>query len=186
MNGTGTLGTGGLAVRVIGPIAIEPDHAPLHAPVGADHAAVLGDRIADGAPYAVGDQSAAGAEAARDRAVGPGPERHLLDLVDAFNPQVGVPEPAFLGGEAVLDRAEPPQVVAGRQLGIEARAPEIQRLFQPIRCGSRCAPSRRHDRRGRNGTKNPQASRAQARLKYTSAHAILPNPCPPSCERTKP
>src|ERR1044071_4718653 len=98
MNGTGTLGTGGLAVGVIGPIAIEPDHAPLHAPVGADHAAILDDRVADGAPHAVGNQRAPAAEPARNGAVGPGPESHLLDLIEAVDPQVGVPEPAFLGG----------------------------------------------------------------------------------------
>src|SRR5262245_48905874 len=101
-------GPRGVARRVMGPIAVDADHAPVHAPACADHAGVLDDRVTHGPPLAVRDEGAAGAEAARDRTVGPRAERDLADLVEAFDPQRRVPEPAFLGREAVLDGAERP------------------------------------------------------------------------------
>src|SRR4051794_9618843 len=134
-------GLGGLAGGGVGPVAVEADHAPLHAPTGADHAAVLDDRVFHRAPLAVGDQGAAGAEPARDGAVSPGPERDLANLLDGLNAQVGIPEPVFLGPKAALDLIDRPAVVAGRELGIELRPPEIDGLFQPVRRRNRRAPS---------------------------------------------
>ena len=125
-------GTGGLAGRVVGPVAVDADDAPVHAPVRADHAAVLDDRVADRAPLAVGNQRAAGAEAARDRAVGPGAECDLPDLVETLDPQIRVPEPAFLGRKVSLDRVERPGILAGRELGVEPRAPEVEGLLEPV------------------------------------------------------
>src|SRR5262245_18514288 len=57
---------------VIGPVAVEPDDAPLDAPARADHAGVLGDRIVDGVLAAVRDLDDAAAEAARNGVGGPG------------------------------------------------------------------------------------------------------------------
>ncbi len=103
--------------RVVGPVAVDADHAPLDAPGRADHAAVLDDGIAHRPPMAVGGQRAAAAEPARNGAVGPWPERDLADLVEVRDLQVGIPEPAFLGRKPLLNGAERPGVVAGRQLG---------------------------------------------------------------------
>src|SRR5918995_4608987 len=100
----GRSGPGGLAGWVVRPVAVDADHAPVHVPVRADHPGVLDDRVADRAPFSVGHQRPAGAEAARNRAVGPGAERDFPDLVEALDPQIRVPEPAFLGAEASLDR----------------------------------------------------------------------------------
>src|SRR5262245_13752875 len=70
---------GHLAGRIIGPVAIEPDDAPLDAPARADHAGVLGDRIVDSVLAAVGDLDDPAAEAAWNGVGGPGPERGLAD-----------------------------------------------------------------------------------------------------------
>ena len=150
----------------------------IHAPARADHAAVLDDRVADRAPHAVGDQRAAGAEAARDRAVGPGPERDLADLVEAFDPQGRVPEPAFLGREALLDGVERPGVVAGRELGVEARAPQIDGLFEPVGGEGRRAPRGCKHAGGCCHTKNSRSARTrntQAICECANAHLTLPN-----------
>src|SRR2546430_1656914 len=80
-----------LAGRVVGPVAIEPDHAPFDAPLGADHAGVLGNRIMDGVLAAVRDLDHAAAETARDGVGGPGAERGLANLLETDDLEVDVP-----------------------------------------------------------------------------------------------
>src|SRR5207248_6037647 len=116
------LGPGSPAFRVVSPVAIDPDHAPLDAPTATDHAAVLDDRIADRPPVAVRDLDAAGAEPARNGAVGPGPVGDFADLVEVRDLQIGVPEPAFLGRKPPLNGGERRRVVTGGQLRVEAWA----------------------------------------------------------------
>src|SRR5215212_5948793 len=87
------------AFRVVGPVAVDADHAPLHAPLPTDHAAVFDDRVADRPPVPVGDQRPAAAKAAGNGPVRPGPVGHFADAVEGRDLQVGIPEPAFLGGE---------------------------------------------------------------------------------------
>src|SRR5215472_8671935 len=84
------------AGRVVGPVAVEPDHAPLDPPVGADHAGVLLDRIVDRVPAAVGDLDAAAAEAPRDALRRPGAERGLADILETDDGEIAGPEGAFL------------------------------------------------------------------------------------------
>src|SRR5262245_41591359 len=80
-----------LAGRVVRPVAVEPDDAPLDAPARADHPGVLGDGIVDDVPAAVRDFDDAAAETAwnglrRPRAKGG--LAHLLEIEDA---QIGRP-----------------------------------------------------------------------------------------------
>src|SRR5712672_1213260 len=75
-----------LAHRVIRPVAVEADDAPLDTPTRADHAAVLGDGVMDHVSAAVGDFDDAAAEAAWNGLRGPRAERglaHLLEIEDA-------------------------------------------------------------------------------------------------------
>src|SRR5436190_14457837 len=44
------------AMRFVGPVAIEPDHAEIDAPIHADHPHVFGDRIIDRVAQSVVDQ----------------------------------------------------------------------------------------------------------------------------------
>src|SRR5262249_43219132 len=71
-----------LAGRVVGPVAVEPDDAPLDAPGGADHAAILGDGVMNDVPAAVRDFDDAAAEPAWNGLRGPGAERGLADLLE--------------------------------------------------------------------------------------------------------
>jgi hypothetical protein len=43
-----------LALRIIGPVAVEADHAPFHAVTCPQHAGVLNDRIVDQVLFAIG------------------------------------------------------------------------------------------------------------------------------------
>src|ERR1700761_5545305 len=80
------------AVRLIGPFAVEADHAELNADTDADHAAVLGDRVVHRAPHAIGDHGGRLAEPARDCARRPWLPGHFLDPLEAGDLQVGIPE----------------------------------------------------------------------------------------------
>ena len=76
-------GAGHLAGGIEGPVAVEPDHAPLHAPARADEAGILADRIMHRPLAAITDQGDGATESARDRVGCPGPERgftHLLEI----------------------------------------------------------------------------------------------------------
>src|SRR5215216_4491714 len=81
-----------LARRVIGPVAVNADHTPFHAPGRADHGGVLDDRIVHLAPASVGDQRPSGAEPARNGAVRPRPGYHLTHAVELDDAQIGIPE----------------------------------------------------------------------------------------------
>src|SRR5882724_9728430 len=68
-------GFGALAVRIIGPIAVEPGHAPFDALAGRGKTAVFDDRVMHGARLAVVDHDVGAAVAARNIVGCPGPER---------------------------------------------------------------------------------------------------------------
>src|SRR5689334_6632710 len=72
---------------IVSPVAIEPVHAPLHAPADAEPAAGLIDRVADLVARAVRDACDPGAEAPRDRLRGPWAECELADAVNAQDVQ---------------------------------------------------------------------------------------------------
>src|SRR5262249_48012653 len=97
---------GCLAGRVVGPIAVEPDHAPLDALAEAGKAAVLDDGIVQCVDGFVIELHAAGAIASRDIVGLPGPEGDLVDIAVARNPQLGIPEVAFFFLELRGDHAE--------------------------------------------------------------------------------
>src|SRR6476620_9122845 len=80
-----------LAGRVVRPVAIEADHAPLDTPAGADHPGVLGDRVVDGMLAAVGDLDDPATEAARNAVGRPGAERGLADPFEIDDPEIGDP-----------------------------------------------------------------------------------------------
>src|SRR5437764_15364416 len=79
---------GGSASRAIGPVAVEPGHAPLDALAKAGKAAVLEDRIVHGAHFAVVQHDIGGAEAARNIIGLPRPERDFLHAGIARDPQL--------------------------------------------------------------------------------------------------
>ena len=58
---------GGAAGRVVGPVAVEPDHAPFHPPADTEPAGGLQDRVVDRVARAVRGVRDAVAEPARDR-----------------------------------------------------------------------------------------------------------------------
>src|SRR5882724_9856972 len=62
----GESGPGGLAARIIGPVAIEPGDAPFDALAEAGKAAVLDDRVVHGAHLAVAQHHVAAAITARN------------------------------------------------------------------------------------------------------------------------
>src|SRR5437763_17195209 len=65
--------------RIVGPVAVEPDHTPLHPPPDAEPAGGFQDGIVDRVVRAVRGVRDAIAEPARDRLgrAAPRPERHL-------------------------------------------------------------------------------------------------------------
>src|SRR3954469_12681042 len=99
---------GGAAGRVVGPVAVEPDHAPFDALAVAGEAAILDDREMHLAQLAVREHGFTGAIAARDVVGGPGPERGLVNGGEAGDLQRGIPERAFLLPELRGDRRQRP------------------------------------------------------------------------------
>src|SRR5271169_4368171 len=87
---------GGPAGRTIGPVAIEPGHAPLDALAVAGEAAVLDDGVVQAAHLAVVQHDAGGAETARYVVGLPGPERDFVDVAIAGDLQRRIPVGAFL------------------------------------------------------------------------------------------
>src|SRR5712691_565325 len=85
-----------LAGRTVGPVAIEPGHAPSDAPARPDHARILGDRIMDGVLAAVRDLDHGAAEPARYGVGRPRAERSFANAVEAQGGEVGVPVLVFL------------------------------------------------------------------------------------------
>ena len=61
------------------------------------------------------------AVAARDVTKAVGAKADLVDLVETVDAQRGIPEGAFLAGEAAADGPENAGVVAGGQVGVESR-----------------------------------------------------------------
>src|SRR6202007_1566745 len=120
-------GPRGAAGRVVGPIAIEPDDAEIDAPIHADHAGVLGDRIIDRVATPVVDEGGAAAEAPRDRLRGPRQHRGFADIFDADDAQLGIPEPTLFGAEVTDDAIKRGRIIAGRYNPIVVRSgqPEI-------------------------------------------------------------
>src|SRR5438105_2602933 len=96
---------GHAAGRVVGPVAVEADHAPFHPPADAEPAGGFQDRIVDRMARAVRDARDTIAEPARDRLGGaaPWPECRFPDAVDAEDFQVGSPELGFLVAELGVD-----------------------------------------------------------------------------------
>src|SRR4051794_28001482 len=94
------LGPRHAAGGIIGPVAVEPDHAPFHPPADAKPAGGFQDRVMDRVACPVRDARDAAAEAARDRlgCAAPRPECRFPDPVDAENFQIGSPEFSFLVG----------------------------------------------------------------------------------------
>src|SRR5581483_12056859 len=81
---------------IIGPVAVEADHAPLDAPADAEPAAGLVDRIADLMARAVGDVRDAAAEPSRERLCGPRPPGHLANPLDPDDLEIRIPVHALL------------------------------------------------------------------------------------------
>src|SRR5262249_53772915 len=143
---TGRLRPRHFAGRVVGPVAVEPDDAPLDAPAGADHAAILGDGIVDDVSAAVRDFDDAAAEAAWNGLRGPRAERGLADLLEIDDPQIGGPVHAFLLVEARGDPDQRVAVIARRQLALVFRAGEVEVHLQPVGGAGRCRRQRRERR----------------------------------------
>ena len=95
------------------------------------HAGVLADPVIDRVPAAVADHRHGAAEAARNGAARPGAVGDLAHPLEAQDLQVGIPEPAFLLGEASAMRGE--RGLAGRQVAVVARPAQVEVLFQPAR-----------------------------------------------------
>src|SRR5437764_10487940 len=94
---------GGAATRAIGPVAVEPGHAPLDALAKAGKAAVLEDRIVHRAHFAVVQHDVGAAEAAWNSIGLPRPEGDFLHPAIAGDPQLGIPERAFFVPELIGD-----------------------------------------------------------------------------------
>src|ERR1051326_48092 len=110
------------ASRIIGPVAVGPDDAPLDAPAHADDRCVLADRVVQRAPYPVRGEYDRAAKAPRDGLRCPGPEGGLADILESRDFQIGVPEAILLAGEPFLDALENVGVLAGGKYPVVARA----------------------------------------------------------------
>src|SRR5437764_7831414 len=86
---------------IVGPVAVEADQAPLHAPADAEPAGSFQDRIMDRVAGAVGDVRHRVAEAARNglRRAAPRPECDFPNTIDADDVEVRGPVLRFLVAE---------------------------------------------------------------------------------------
>src|SRR5262245_38898863 len=140
-------GLGHAAARVVGPVAVEADHAPFHAPACTDKAGILADPVVDRTGARVGNEGEATAKAAGN-GIGrpaPGPVGRLTDAVDLHDEQGRLPEGALPLGEPGHDLAQHRRVFADRHHVVVARAGQPEILFQPTRGVCR----RRRERRQR-------------------------------------
>src|SRR5260370_22356857 len=119
-------GPGGPAARVVGPVAIEPGHAPLDALAEPGKAAVLDDRVMHGVQRAVVQEHVGAAIAPRNVVGLPGPERGFMDLAIARDLQGRIPELAFFFPELVADRPQHAPAFGHPPVIARARQPEIQ------------------------------------------------------------
>src|SRR5262245_54377113 len=146
---------------VIGPVAVEPDDAPLDAPARADHAGVLGDRIVDGVLAAIRDLDDAAAEAAWNGVGGPGPERGLADLLEEQDAQISRPVHVFALIEARGDLHQRVAVIARRQLAFVLRAGQVEVHFQPV--GGAGGPRRQRGERSDERARKQQGAAGHVR-----------------------
>src|SRR5260370_6388633 len=105
-----------LAGGVVGPVAVEPDDAPLDAPARADHAGILDDGIMDDVSAAIRDLDDAAAVAAWNGLRGPRAERGLANVLEIEDAQVGRPVHLFLLVERPGSPHHPSPPVPRRQL----------------------------------------------------------------------
>src|SRR5688500_7832849 len=102
------------AGRIVGPVAVESDDAPLPPPADSEAAGVLEDGVVAGMASAVADAGDAVAEPARDRLRGalPWPESNFSDPLDAEDFKIRVPVRTFLVAELGMDLNEHSAIVA--------------------------------------------------------------------------
>src|SRR5438094_4062624 len=118
--------------RIVGPVAVEPDHAPFD-PVGrADYAGVLTDRVIDRVLEPIGDKSDGAAEPARYRVRWSGPVGDLAHLVERHDRKLGVPEATFLLGETCADLGQCIVGITGRQHTVIAGTAEVEVELEEI------------------------------------------------------
>ena len=103
-------------MRIVGVIAVEPVDAEINAPAKAVDVGIFGDRVEQRMPRAVVDHRGAVAIAARDRLRRPRQPGGLVDVLDADDAQLRVPEAIFLGVEVGDDTVERSGKVAGRYM----------------------------------------------------------------------
>src|SRR3954452_25554819 len=119
-------GPGGLATRVVGPVAIKPGHAPLDALAKTGKAAVLDDRIMHRAQFAVAQHDIAAAIAARDVVGLPGPERGLMDPAVPGDDEWRIPVGALFLAKLIRDGLQRLFAFGDAPVVAGAREPEIQ------------------------------------------------------------
>src|SRR5438105_4251351 len=119
-------GPGSLATRIVGPVAIEPGHAPFHALAEAGKAAVLDDRVMHGVQRAVVQEHVGAAIAARNVVGLPRPECGFMDLAIGRDLQSRIPELAFFFPELVADRPQHAPAFGHPPVIARAGQPEIQ------------------------------------------------------------
>src|SRR5262249_45491831 len=143
------LGPRHLAGRIVRPVAVETDDAPLDAPGHADHAGVLTDRVIHRMISPVAYSRDSCTVAARYRLRSPWAVCDFPYSVEADDLQIVLPEPTLLLGKAGLD---PTQGGPTRwQHSIVARTDQVNAFFQPPGCGSRGARAQRDTRSDRDG-----------------------------------
>src|SRR3954447_14912048 len=97
------LGLGGSAARTVGPVAVQPGHAPLHALSVTGEAAILQDGVVHGSHLAIVAHDIGAAKPARNIVRLPRPERRLVAPAVTRDPQLGIPVHAFLFPELAGD-----------------------------------------------------------------------------------
>src|SRR5205807_10394654 len=106
------------ASRIEGPIAIEPDDTPFHAPGHPDPTGIFADRVVDGMLEPVIDQRHGGAETPGNRVRRTGPVGALMDFSKANDAKFRVPENTLLFGKARADLVECRWMVAGGNIPV--------------------------------------------------------------------
>jgi len=119
-------GAAALAARIIGPVAIEPGHAPFDALAEAGKAAVLDDGVVHGTHLAVAQHGVGGAIAARNVVGLPGPEGGFVDPAISRDRERRIPEGAFLFLELRSDGRQRPLALGNTPVIFRSEQPEIQ------------------------------------------------------------
>src|SRR3977135_453211 len=92
LNTTGESGLRGLATGIVGPVAIDPGHAPFDALAERGKTAILDDRVVHLTQLAVAQHDVGAAIAARNIVGLPGPEGGFMDRAVGLDLQFGIPE----------------------------------------------------------------------------------------------